>query len=262
MVAKAAGATVSVPVQRDENVLCTITNTRKAEVKPELKPLVPVLECVVFRGATPEQAVWGYRNDNGFPVPAPTGAANGFAPLPADRGQPELFQPGRWTGILQTRFGSTDTLAWTLAGQTVTASRTSAHCTAIIELRKVTAPAGDPGVFNLLLNGQVLASGGNGTTAGPYTVGVGEGTVVSCRPWHEPGRLRVDRDLHPKRQAGGVWSLGRRSTARFDRRFRRLHLHQPPDHDPPTPLPPGPAPAAEAAELSPNPHHWRPNRRH
>ena len=173
VVAEAASATVSVPVQRDEHVLCTITNTRKSE----LKPLVPVLECVVFRGAAPEQAVWGYRNDNDFPVQVPIGATNEFAPAPADRGQPKLFEPGRWTGTFQTPFGSAGTLAWTLAGQTVTASSASTRCTPILKLRKVTAPAGDPGVFNLLLNGQVLASGGNGTTAGPYTVGVGEGTV-------------------------------------------------------------------------------------
>ena len=173
VVAEGASATISVPVQRGDDVLCTITNTRKSE----LKPLVAVLECVVFRGAAPEQAVWGYRNDNDFPVQVPIGATNEFAPAPADRGQPKRFEPGRWIGSFQTPFGNAGTLTWTLAGQTVTASSASPRCTAILQLRKVTAPAGDPGVFNLLLNGQVLASGGNGTTAGPYTVGVGEGTV-------------------------------------------------------------------------------------
>ena len=173
VVAEGASATVSVPVQRGDDVLCTITNTRKSK----LKPLVAVLECVVFRGAAPEQAVWGYRNDNDFPVQVPIGATNEFAPAPADRGQPKRFEPGRWIGSFQTPFGNAGTLTWTLAGQTVTASSASPRCTAILQLRKVTAPAGDPGVFNLLLNGQVLASGGNGTNAGPYTVGVGEGTV-------------------------------------------------------------------------------------
>jgi hypothetical protein len=41
----------------------------------------------------------------------------------------------------------------------------------------VTAPADDPGLFNLLVNNQLLAVGGNGTTTGPVTVGVGEGEV-------------------------------------------------------------------------------------
>ncbi len=178
VVAVAASSSVSVPVQRGEDIVCTITNTRRSDVTPPaLNPLVPVLECVVFRGITPEQAVWGYRNNNNFAVPAPIGTANGFAPEPADRGQPTQFEPGSWPAVFQTAFGTAGTLTWTLAGQSATASSASTHCTAIIELRKVVAPAGDPGVFNLLLNGQVLASGGNGTTAGPYTVGPGEGTV-------------------------------------------------------------------------------------
>ena len=173
VVAGAASTTVQVTVHRNENVLCTITNT----LKSNLKPLVPVLDCVVFRNGAPDLAVWGYRNDNNFAVDVPVGATNGFAPPPEGRGQPTLFEPGTQTGIFQTPFGGAATLTWALAGQTANASSTSLRCTAIIELRKVVAPAGDPGVFNLLLNGQVLATGGNGTIAGPYTVGVGEGTV-------------------------------------------------------------------------------------
>ncbi len=38
-------------------------------------------------------------------------------------------------------------------------------------------PSDDPGVFNLLINEEVLETGGNGTTTGPVVVGVGEGTV-------------------------------------------------------------------------------------
>jgi uncharacterized protein DUF11/prealbumin domain-containing protein len=172
-VAQATAPSVSVTVRRDEAVLCTITNTRKSD----LKPLVPVLDCVVFRGGVPDKAVWGYRNDNDFPVDVPIGAVNGFAPAPPDRGQPERFEPGPWTGSFQTPFLGAGTLTWTLAGQSAPASSSSTRCTAIIQIRKVTAPTNDPGVFNLLLNGQVLATGGNGTNAGPYTVGVGEGTV-------------------------------------------------------------------------------------
>ena len=41
----------------------------------------------------------------------------------------------------------------------------------------MTVPADDPGFFNLQVNGQTWAVGGNGTTTGPVTVGVGEGTV-------------------------------------------------------------------------------------
>ncbi len=173
VVAQGNEPTVSVPVRKDADVQCTITNTRKNN----LKPVVPVLECVVVRNGAPDQAVWGYRNDNGFAVTIPVGSANAFTPAPADRGQPTVFEPGHWTGVFQTPFGSAATLSWAVAGQTAAASSGSDRCTATIELRKVVAPVGDPGVFNLLLNGQVLATGGNGTIAGPYTVGVGEGTV-------------------------------------------------------------------------------------
>ncbi len=53
-------------------------------------------------------------------------------------------------------------------------------------MRKATVPADDPGKFNLLLNGRVVATGGNGTTTGPMIVGVGEGTVS------ETGAARTD----------------------------------------------------------------------
>jgi uncharacterized repeat protein (TIGR01451 family) len=171
VVAQATATSLSVPVGNNEDVACTITNTRN-EAK-----VVPVLDCVVFRSGVPDTAVWGYRNDNDFAVDLPVGGSNGFAPAPADRGQPTTFQPGAWTGVFETPMNGAATLTWTLARQTATASSTSTRCTAVIELRKVTAPANDPGVFNLLLNGQVLATGGNGTVAAPYTVGVGEGTV-------------------------------------------------------------------------------------
>jgi hypothetical protein len=198
VVAEAAATTVSVSVGQDENVLCTITNTRKSQ----LKPLVPVLECVVFRAGAPTQAVWGYRNDNDFAVRVSTGAGNGFEPSPpADRGQPQLFEPGRWVGIFQTPFGNAVTLTWTLAGQTATASSSSPRCTSIIELRKVVAPANDPGVFNLRLNDQVLATGGNGTIAGPYTIGVGEGTVSETAG---PGTNLADYDSSVKCTRNGV----------------------------------------------------------
>jgi len=44
-------------------------------------------------------------------------------------------------------------------------------------LRKITVPANDPDLFNLLVNDRLWAVGGNGTSTGSITVGVGEGTV-------------------------------------------------------------------------------------
>ena len=166
-------AQVIVSVRKDDALQCTITNTRKQEPKP----VTPVLECVVFADGVPDQAVWGYLNPNAFPVEIPLGPTNAFSPAPANRGQPAVFEPGRVVGQLQTPFAGAAALAWTLGAETVGAGAGANRCTATVELRKVTEPAGDPGVFNLLVNGRVLASGPNGTRTGPVTVGVGEGTA-------------------------------------------------------------------------------------
>ena len=172
-VAQSTSATATVRVGNGQDVVCTITNIRKNEAKA----VAPVLECVVLNGGVPQQAVWGYRNDNDFAVPIPIGSQNSFTPAPADRGQPDTFEPGSWSGVFTTQFGAASSLAWSVGGQTVSASATSTRCSAVIVLRKVVAPAGDPGVFNLRLNGNTLATGGNATTAGPYTIGVGEAAV-------------------------------------------------------------------------------------
>src|SRR5262249_19340555 len=172
--AKGTGATLKVTVKKGDSIICTITNTRKPD---ELKPVSPVLECVAFANGAPSVAYWGYRNDNDFPVTIPIGDTNKFTPGTPDRGQPTVFEPGRLIGVIATSFGGAATLVWHLDGRTATASSGSAHCTATVELRKVTVPANDPGVFNLLIQGKVLATGPNGTTTGPVTVGVGEGTA-------------------------------------------------------------------------------------
>ena len=75
------------------------------------------------------------------------------------------------------QFNGAPSLSWTLDGKTEKADAGSTKCTATLELRKVTVPADDPGLFNLLINDQVHAIGRNGATTGPITVGVGEGTV-------------------------------------------------------------------------------------
>jgi hypothetical protein len=121
--------------------------------------------------------VWGYSNPADFPVTVPRGSRNGFAPAPLIRGQPLVFEPGRLIGAFQTPFGGVGTLTWTLGSKTVTASGASSRCTASIELRKVTVPANDPGVFSLAINGATAITGPNGTTTGPLTIGIGEGTV-------------------------------------------------------------------------------------
>lgn len=172
VVAGGSGSELSLTVQREQSVTCTITNTRKSAPAVE-----PILDCVVYSSGAPSEAVWGYANSNAFAVSIPIGRANQFTPPPANRGQPLTFEPRTVTGAFSTPFDGAPSLSWTLDGKTVTADRGSTRCTATLELRKVTVPADDPGLFNLLVNGQVYAIGRNGATTGPITVGVGEGTV-------------------------------------------------------------------------------------
>ena len=172
VVREGSGPRLSVTIRNGQEIVCTITNTLKIA-----NTISPVLECVVFQSGAPNVAVWGYSNPNSFPVTIPIGATNGFAPAPQNRGQPLVFHPGRLVGAFQTPFAGATTLAWTVGRRTVTASSSSARCTATLELRKASVPANDPGYFNLQVNGRTWAVGGNGTTTGPVTIGVGEGTV-------------------------------------------------------------------------------------
>ena len=56
--------------------------------------------------------------------------------------------------------------------------------TATVEVKKVVVPADDLGRFNLVVNGNVSATGGDGTTTGSVVVGVGTATVSETA---EPG---------------------------------------------------------------------------
>lgn len=169
-------ASTEVLVRRGSAIVCTITNTRKQE--PGQPDLSPVLECVAFNDSGIDVATWGYRNRGDEPAVVKVGPQNRFSPGDADRGQPTVFEPGRYVGVFQTAFeASSETLTWTLTGRSAAASADSPRCTATVELRKVVIPADDPGSFELRLNGTVVATGGNGTTTGPITVGVGEGTA-------------------------------------------------------------------------------------
>ena len=84
VVAQGDGAELSVPVRRNDVVVCTITNA----AKPKPKTVTPMLECVVFRDGVPDIAVWGYENSNGRQVKVPICDSNTFAPAPENLGQP------------------------------------------------------------------------------------------------------------------------------------------------------------------------------
>ena len=119
------GAELTVTVHEGEDVVCTITNTRRVE------RIVPVLECVRFNPAGPDVAVWGYDNPNDFPVDLTVGedARNVFVPAPADRGQMVTFAPGRQHDVLEVPFDGT--LTWRL-DTAVTAGMGSEPCPAVL----------------------------------------------------------------------------------------------------------------------------------
>jgi len=174
VVASSSGPTVDLTVGRGQAITCVIENT----ATPKQKTVSPVLECVLFGDSQADVAYWGYNNTNGHEVTIQVGAQNEFSPDPAKRNQPTTFSEGRRVGVFQTPFdASAGNLVWHLSGKTATASSGSKACNPTVELRKVTVPADDPGVFQLRINNAVVATGGNGTTSGPLRTGIGEGTV-------------------------------------------------------------------------------------
>ena len=251
VVAGENGTSVVVNVRHNEAIVCTITN----EIEQEPDTVSPMLECVVFNEGGPDVAVWGYQNSNDHPVTIPIGSENRFTPTPADRGQPSTFEAGRRVGVVQTPFeAGAGNLVWTLSGGTATASAGSPRCTASVELRKVLAPADDPGSFQLRINGELHATGGHGATTGPVVVGIGEGTVSETAA---PGTSLSDYDSSvectrngtvavsvPGTKVDGAVARGDVVVCTFTNRRKGVPPPPPPPPPPPAPPPPpGPPPA-------------------
>jgi hypothetical protein len=105
----------------------------------QAQAVTPSLQCVdllptPIEGNSGYQSVWlpwfGYDNIIEDTVIVDIGFTNAFSPLPIDRGQPTLFEPGvheyAFTpGLLPT---TADTLSWFLLGQPVVASLGSPKC--------------------------------------------------------------------------------------------------------------------------------------
>jgi uncharacterized repeat protein (TIGR01451 family) len=258
VVAQGGGPSLPVNVATGDAIVCTITN----EAKRDAKDVTPTLQCVVFNEDRPSFADWGYSNTIDHPVVIGVGAANHFTPQPANRQQPQSFTPGTYAGVFQTAFQSGENaLTWTLSGHAVTADARSPRCTATVELQKVVVPASDPGVFNLEINGHTLATGGNRTTTGAKTVGVGEGTVSETAG---PGTNLADYDSSvvcarngtvevsvPGTKVDGTVANGDVVVCRFTN--VRHGTPEPPNPEPPTPTPPGPTPPTPIPPPDPGP---------
>jgi hypothetical protein len=95
----------------------------------------PILECVTQGGPAQYTAVYGYKNENAFPVIIPIGSRNKFTPSPQDPGQATVFWPGRTPpdrGVFHVPFDDDD-LVWALMGpdgstRSATTSSSSRRC--------------------------------------------------------------------------------------------------------------------------------------
>ena len=171
--AEGNAAKLTVTVATGQALVCTITNTHKLA-----NTITPELDCVVPRVGAPSLAVWGYSNPNAFPVTVPVrGRRTASHPPRRTAASRSSFSPATSSGRSRHRSQAPPPSRGRSAERRSCADSGSPRCTATLELNKVTVPADDPGLFNLLVNNQLLAVGGNGTTTGPVTVGVGEGEV-------------------------------------------------------------------------------------
>ena len=94
--------------------------------------VTPVLQCVTDRGSGTfprYRARFGYDNPAPFAIAAPTIPLleNWLLPLPAFRGQPQVFLPGSQRNVFTVDFQN-GTSSWILHGKTVTARTSTNRC--------------------------------------------------------------------------------------------------------------------------------------
>jgi uncharacterized protein len=81
----------------------------------------PTVECATRNGDGTSTARLGYRNPNPFAVAIPIGLRNLMLPLPLDRGQPRVFEPGANPAAFEVTFRG-PALLWILDGNLAIAS--------------------------------------------------------------------------------------------------------------------------------------------
>lgn len=85
----------------DFNQAVDVVEANNADV-PTLG-ITPIVDCVLITNNV-YTAFFGYQNDNSQLVNIPLGANNSFSPNPADRKQPEFFEPGRQRQVFVAAF--------------------------------------------------------------------------------------------------------------------------------------------------------------
>jgi hypothetical protein len=93
--------------------LADITNGRN---QPEIRRIVPVLDCVIRNSDGTSMAWFGYDNPNNGILQFVVGPDNNFSPDPKDRGQTTVFQPGRRKKTFSVLIKPHEQLVWALNG--------------------------------------------------------------------------------------------------------------------------------------------------
>ena len=153
---------------------------------------------------------------------------NRFTPAPDDRGQPTTFEQDGRRPCSETTFEASSGAHVDAVGQDGDGvAELAGAATPTVELGRSSVPADDPGVFQLRINGAIVATGGNGTTSGPLRSGIGEGTASETAA---PGTNLADYDSRVECTRNGTVDISVPGT-KVDgkvapRRRRRLHVHE------------------------------------
>jgi uncharacterized repeat protein (TIGR01451 family) len=259
--------TVTVDADQDDPHPADNSASAQVLVTGHVEPKVtPILECVEPLAGSVYRAHFGYLNQGAEAVTVPVGADNAFTPAPEDRGQPTRFEPGRAPDVFQVDFEGT--IAWTLAGHTVTASGSSDRCASssgTLRIDKLVEPTSDPGRFNLEIDGVPAGTGRNvghlGTTgdvavtAGRHRVGEEGVNGTSLADYDTTIVCRGDAGLGPPTSAFEGPELvvdvpaGATVVCTMVNSRRAQPSPEPPPSPPldPTPLPPPPPGTADLA---------------
>jgi RHS repeat-associated protein len=145
-----------------------------------LFPIHPIVECVENNGNGTYTAHFGYSNDNSYPVTVPVGLLNMFLPLPINRGQITVFQPGIQQNVFTVVFNG-NPLIWQVRGRIATATNNPAlACSSAVDTTcpnlSVTAP-----VDGMITSAASVQVSGTVTDASPVTVTI-NGTAITVDP--------------------------------------------------------------------------------
>jgi hypothetical protein len=115
----------AVTVQSSNTLQVTVNGTTGSYLtitcSKHLLPIHPIVECVQKNPDGTYTARLGYANDNAYPVTVPVGLLNLFIPLPINRSQPTMFQPGRQQNVFSVIFNG-NPLIWEVRGRIATAT--------------------------------------------------------------------------------------------------------------------------------------------